>query len=65
MRTCAVLILACAGLLGADDSVETTIKDLYASSQAVLHTARTKDELARVFSTFAPEWVGHTRRAKP
>jgi len=54
-----ILILACTGLAGADDSVEKTIKDLYASSQAAVRTARTKDELAPALNTFAPEWVGN------
>jgi hypothetical protein len=46
-------------LLAADESAEKTIKDLYASSQAVLRTARTKEELAPALKTFAPEWVGN------
>jgi hypothetical protein len=50
--------LLCGNLLGADDSVEKTIKDLYASSREILRTARTKEDLARALSTFAPEWVG-------
>jgi hypothetical protein len=57
-RSAAILLLICAGLFGADESVEKTIKDLYASSQAAIRAARTKDELARALDTFAPEWVG-------
>ena len=40
------LVLACSGMLAADDSVEKTVKDLYASSQAALRTASTKEEPA-------------------
>ncbi len=58
-RLASILVLICGGLSGADESVEKTIKDLYASSQAALRTARTKDELARALNTFAPEWVGN------
>jgi hypothetical protein len=58
-RTLPILILTCAELFAADDSVEKTIKDIYASTQAILRTARTMDELARALDTFAPEWVGN------
>jgi hypothetical protein len=58
MRESILIVLACTGLFGADESVEKTIKDLYASSQAAVRTARTKEELARALDTFAPEWVG-------
>jgi hypothetical protein len=54
-----MLLLISGGLLGADESVEKTIKDLYASSQAAIRTARTKEELAAALNTFAPEWVGN------
>jgi hypothetical protein len=53
-----ILLLLCGGLLAADESVEKTIKDLYASSQSALRTARTRPELTAAFDTFAPEWVG-------
>jgi len=58
-RTGLLLMLACPGLFAADESVEKTVKELYASSQAILHSARTKEELAQALSTFAPEWVGN------
>jgi len=60
MRKCALLLmLTSTCLLAADESAEKTIKDLYASSQAAMRTARTKEELAQALSTFAPEWVGN------
>jgi hypothetical protein len=58
-KSAPILILACTCLAGADDSVEKTIKDLYAYSQAAIRKARTRDELARALDTFAPEWVGN------
>jgi hypothetical protein len=58
-RTGLLLMLACPGLFAADESVEKTVKDLYASSQAAMRTARTKEELAQALRTFAPEWVGN------
>jgi hypothetical protein len=58
-RTALLLMLACPGLFAADESVEKTIKDLYASSQAAMRTARTNQELAQALGTFAPEWVGN------
>jgi hypothetical protein len=51
--------LACAAIFGADESVEKTIKDLYASSQAAVCTARTKEELAR--AAFPTECLGYFR----
>ena len=57
-RRLLVLSLICTGVVAAGESVEKTIKDLYASSEAVLRTARTTGELAPALHTFAPEWVG-------
>jgi len=54
-----ILLFVGTSLFGAGEPVEKTIKDLYASSQAVLRAARTKDELERALNTFAPEWVGN------
>jgi hypothetical protein len=54
-----ILMPMCGGLLAADESVEKTIEDLYASSQGALRTARTRPELTAAFDTFAPEWVGN------
>jgi hypothetical protein len=53
------MMLACPRLFAADESVEKTVKDLYASSQTALHSARTKEDLAPALNTFAPEWVGN------
>ena len=58
-RAALILVFACGALLGADETVEKTIRDLYASSQAALRTARTREELAPALNTFAPEWVGN------
>jgi hypothetical protein len=58
-RRLMLLSLICTGLMAADESVEKTIKDLYASSEAALRTARSKEELAAALRTFAPEWVGN------
>jgi hypothetical protein len=52
-------MLLCGGIFGADENVEKTIRDLYASSQAAAREARTMDDVARALSTFAPEWVGN------
>ena len=59
MRATLLMALFVAGLQGADDNIEKTIKDLYASSEAALRTVRTRQDLDRVLSTFAPEWVGN------
>jgi hypothetical protein len=53
------VLLISTPLSAADDGVEKTIRDLYAASQKILREARTKEDLARALSTFAPEWVGN------
>jgi hypothetical protein len=58
MRAMLILGLLVPGVWGADDNIERTIKDLYASTQAQLRTVRTRKDLDQVLSTFAPEWVG-------
>ena len=48
-----------AGLGAADETVEQTIRGLYASSRAAAREARTTEELGRALRTFAPESVGN------
>jgi len=48
-----------AGLCAADENIEQTIRALYASSRAAAREARTKEDISRALSTFAPEWVGN------
>lgn len=55
----AVLLMCVAATLSAADDIEKTIKNFYASSQQAARDARTKDDLTRALSTFAPEWVGN------
>jgi hypothetical protein len=55
----AALMLFSRGLAAADDNIEKTIRDLYASSQAAAREARTIEDIMRALSTFAPEWVGN------
>ena len=55
----AALILRGGCLYADETATEKTIKELYASSQAALRAAQTKEDLARVLGTFAPEWVGN------
>jgi hypothetical protein len=52
-------VVLASGLAAADDNVEKTIRELYASSQTAARNARTPDDLRQALSTFAPEWVGH------
>ena len=59
MRFCTLLLFLTVGLGAADESVEQTIRGLYASSRAAAREARTKEDLSRALSTFAPEWVGN------
>jgi len=54
----ALVFVFCVGSLAAAEDVTKTIKDLYAASRTTLRDARTRDDLERVFSTLAPEWVG-------
>ncbi|HUB83199.1 MAG TPA: hypothetical protein VMB03_30570 [Bryobacteraceae bacterium] len=58
-RALMVVLAVSVSLPAADESVETTIKDLYAASQKAMREARTKEEMARALATFAPEWVGN------
>jgi hypothetical protein len=59
MRLFTLLLILSAGLGAADETVEQTIRGLYASSRAAAREARTKEDLSRALSTFAPEWVGN------
>src|SRR5882724_1877071 len=54
-----VAVLFASGLAAADDNLEKTIRELYASSQAAVRNARTPDDIRQALATFAPEWVGH------
>ena len=57
MRLCLLSLLFTAGLPAAEN-VEETIRNLYQTSRTAAREARTREELARAMSTFAPEWVG-------
>lgn len=59
MRLWILPLVLAAGLCAADENVEQTIRELYASSRAAAREARTKEDLQRALSTFAPEWVGN------
>jgi hypothetical protein len=58
-RALAAVMLFCCALSAADENVEKTIRDLYASSQDAAREARTMEDVVRALSTFAPEWVGN------
>ena len=59
MRLWIMTLLLSGGLCAADETVEQTIRALYASSRAAAREARTKEDMARALSSFAPEWVGN------
>ena len=59
MRLWIMTLLLSGGLCAADENVEQTIRALYASSRAAARDARTKEDIGRALSTFAPEWVGN------
>src|SRR5258706_2439106 len=58
-RICWAAVVFAGGLHAADESVEKTIRDLYASSQAAVRDARTTGDLRKALDSFAPEWVGN------
>jgi len=53
------VLLISAHLFGAGEDVEKTIRDLYAATQTTIREARTKEDITRALSSFAPEWVGN------
>jgi hypothetical protein len=57
-RAAMTLLLVGARMLSAEEGIEKTIKDLYASAQAAARGAQTKEDVTRALSVFAPEWVG-------
>jgi hypothetical protein len=59
MRLWILPLLLPAVLFAAEENVEQTIRALYESSRAAAREARTKEDIQRALSSFAPEWVGN------
>jgi hypothetical protein len=57
-RSLAAALLLVPAAFGADQSIEKTIKDMYASTLNAMKNAKTKDDIAKIVDGMdAPEWT--------